>query len=306
MGLIKRVIALIVLAGLIYGGYYFYQNSTELIEQLAPTLTGAEKIEASSEVLQFYPNMRFRSGTLTYSIASDCDSTKKMRILRAFRIINEETGVLSFSATTTPYADILVSCSKNAYQKGERVFMSGEGGPTKILELSPYPLILQGRVILYNQDDCEYPITEIHELFHVFGFEHISNSKVIMYPYLNCKQVINPDLIAKLKEIYSIEALAEISFSNVSVIKSGKYVNLEFQAKNQGLITAENVLFEVYAVNGKKIYEDNLGEMNSGAGQEFKLSNLEIPSVTDKEITLVIKTNSKEYDKENNLVKVEI
>lgn len=305
MGMLKGVIILAVLLGLVYGGYYIYQNNPELIEQMAPVPNNLDEINnVSAEVLQFYPNMRFRTNSLTYNIASDCDNEKTRRLVLAFEIISNETKILAFSQSLDNNADILVSCSKNAYQKGERVFMSGEGGPTKIIELSPYPLILQGRVILYNQDDCDYPITEIHELFHVFGFEHISNSKMIMYPYLNCKQRLNPDLINKLIELYSIEAKTEIIFSNVSVIGFLNYVNISFQVKNEGLANAENVIFEVYA-GDVKVYDENFGEMNSGTGQEFKLSNLEVPK-DEKEINLLVKTDSKEYNKENNLIKVQI
>ncbi len=306
MSLLKSVVIAAIVLMVAFGAYYLYQTNPGLIEKLAPPFYGTgENVNASSEVLQFYPNMRFKSKVLTYNIGLDCDENKRRRLLLAFEIVSNETEVLSFSSASNANADILVSCSKNAYQKGERVFISGEGGPTKIIELSPYPLILQGRIILYNEDDCDYPITEIHELLHVFGFEHISNSKLIMYPYLNCQQKISPDLINKLKEIYSVTAKADLKFSNVSAIKSGKYLNLSFQIKNEGLITSEKILLEIYA-DGTKIDSENIEAMDSGTGQEFKLSNIKLLSEKTQEITLSIKTSSEEYSKENNFIAVKI
>jgi len=231
---------------------------------------------------------------------------KVNRLKTAFFIIHQETGVIDFyPIEDESKADILVGCSSNSYETEKNVFVAGEGGPTSYLDLNLYPVILKGKVLLYQKEEskCKKPITELHELFHVFGFDHINNKSLIMYPYVGCEQEINPDLIKKLIEIYSIKPLAELYFSNATVVKTGVYLNFSVQVSNEGLKDIKNVELEVYE-EGKKLDSFNLGDIEMGASQKFMVGNLKLFSVNAKSIRLEIKASQEEYNKENNVINI--
>jgi hypothetical protein len=180
--------------------------------------------------------MRFNHNKLSYFII-DCDDKKISRLEDAFSMITEQTGNLFFYRTNyEEKADIDVSCSAVNIEKDERVLIAGEGGPSKFFSSNLYSPILKGRIILYKESSCKMPITELHEIFHVLGFDHVNNSKIIMYPYVNCKQEIDSEMISILRQLYSIQAKAELYFFNVSIIKSGIYLNFSVNVNNDGLI----------------------------------------------------------------------
>jgi|SRR3989338_4513603 len=312
MGVIKFLIVILIISAIVGLGYYAYTAYPDAVNNVVQKFGVTnynsnipKEVNATNELLQFIPNMRFKTGHITYYIQDNCDDSKKLRFLKALSTIDEQTEVLSFYESINESADIVVSCSKNANQENKNEFVAGEGGPTKYLDLSFYPLILRGDVILYKTDDCDRPITELHELFHVFGFEHINNSKLIMYPYINCEQEINSNLTTKLKELYSIPNLPEIYFENVSAQAVNGYINFTMDVLNQGLDDARNPILEVY-VDGKNIDEEYLETIVVGTGQKFSMKNLKLPSnsVTNIKFNLVL--SQEEYNKDNNLIELKI
>lgn len=311
----KLVFVIILINALAFGSYYLYQNLPGELEEFRISDYGLgitpDIGNVSSELRQFYPNMRFNHNNISYFINPECDDEKTERVKSAFSIIHKETGVISFRIGSEEDADILVGCSLESYQKEENIFIAGEGGPTKIVNSSLYPIILRGKVMLYKESPhgevqkCDSPVTELHELFHVFGFDHINDSTKIMYPYVDCEQKIGEDLIEILINLYSIEALPELYFANISASKSGRYLNFEVLIRNEGMIDASDVSLEVYAED-ELVKAFDLGEIEFGAGKSFYVDNLTLPSRSIDKVKLEIKSKNKEIDEENNIIELEI
>jgi len=305
--IILNVILIMLIMGLIlavgYLVYNYYPRAAEILN--INYHSKLPIVNASSTLIQFAPNMRFNHNNITYFIM-DCELDKISRLNQAFFIIENETKIITFREIYSKEdADITVSCSAESLETEKNVFISGEGGPTKFLNLSIYPLILKGKVILYEKSSCNYPITELHEIFHVLGFDHINDSKKIMYPYVDCKQRIDLELINSLIRIYSIEPLAEIYFLNASGIKSGLYLNFSVKIINEGLVNAEKIILEVYEDNRKTDVFD-LKDINSGITQGFWIGNMKLNSLSTKEIKLKIITKTREYSYENNVVELKV
>ncbi len=307
MGLIKIIAYLIAIFfianAVVFGMYYFSQNPASEIFQSIGYNPGIQKnVNASSEVVQFEPNMRFNHNTITFFINPNCDDEKEIRMMKAFSIITNMTEIIFFKPASEKDADVVIGCSKDSYETEKNVFVSGEGGPTEYFNLAMYPLILKGKVLLYEKSSCDYSITELHELLHVFGFDHINKSEFILYPYIDCKQTINPEVIKMLKELYSVEPLPELYFTNISAVKTGRYLNFSVQINNEGLIDANGVTLEVYS-GDEKIDSFDLKNIEVGISQQFYVTNLKIPSDTAK-IKLEIIYAGKEFKKDNNIAEL--
>lgn len=281
--------------------YHLYENYPANSEIFILNPNNAElDPNITNDLNQFYNNIRFNHNTLSYFIESSCDDNKIQRVNNAFNILHEKIEIISFYENkNSEIADILIYCSKNINQTEENLFIAGEGGPTKIINSSYYPLIIQGKVLLYNQSLCEQPITELHEILHVFGFDHFNRTDKIMYPYVDCKQKIDEEMIETLKQLYSSPVLAEIHFTNASVVKYGNYINISIEIKNSGLINSNQVILEVYGDN-TKLDKFELGTMGFGEGKSFTVSNLKLQNKNTKEILFRLEVNQEEYNKENN------
>lgn len=264
----------------------------------------APVVNANSEITQFYKDMRFNHNDISYYINTGCSWSDSSKMKEAFDVITEDTGnLITFYSSSEDSAEILIGCSANAYEKEENIFIAGEGGPTKIVN-SSMPVITRGKVLLYNESgsSCREPILELHELFHVFGYDHLNDKNSVMYPYLNCKQEIGSDLIEHMKKLYSIEPYAELQFINGSAYKErylGKwYLNFNISINNDGIIDAQNVALEVYS-NTKLIKEFKLADVKFGEGLKYTVKNLQIDS-ENSEIKIKAKTSSREPDTSNN------
>jgi hypothetical protein len=124
-----------------------------------------------------------------------------------------------------------------------------------------------------------------------------------MYPYVNCKQKIDPELINMLRNLYSIEPKAELYFTNTTVLKEGIYLNFSVQINNEGLIDAKSIFLEIYA-DDKKVDSFDLKDMEFGAGENFWVNNLKLPSLKIETIKMRIISETPEYNYENNIIEV--
>ena len=315
MALLKAVISLIIFIALLILGYsiYIVFLSPELKQlDLTKTGTGIELnlSDVDSNVKQFYTNMRFNHNLISYYINPNCNLNKKSRMKQAFSRIESETkNLLSFYKESEANADILVGCSADSYEKEENIFVAGEGGPTRIVN-SSMPVITKGKVLLYNESRaiCDQPLLEIHELMHVFGYDHIDNEKYVMYPYLNCEQEINPELISHMIKIYSIKPYAELSFGKVNAYTEralGKlYLNFNISITNDGIIDAEETMLSVYSGN-VLIESFELETIKLGAGKNFYVNNLPMSAVSNS-VKFELSTNSNEPNKDNNIIESEL
>jgi len=293
---------LIVLGFLGYKLYFIYQtlpiNPQELIIENSSNNYDTGQVTAT----QFAPNMRFNHNSITYLITSDCNKEKRSKMLEAFSILEEETGILSFIEVGED-ADIEISCSDVEIQKDENLFIAGEGGPSKYINNTIYPLILKGRIFLYKSSSCIAPLVEMHELLHVFGFDHSKDKKDIMYPNSDCSQELKQKYIQSLKELYSIPAKADLYFKESdNITKAGSYLNFEVTVVNQGIIDSKTVSLIVYADN-KQLEVFDLKDIKVGEGQKFSVQNVKLPFPNSKGIELKISTPTLEYDYENNILR---
>ena len=310
MGIVKIIAYLIAIFfianAVVFGMYYFSENPpSEILKSIGYNPGIQKEINASGEVVQFEPNMRFNHNDISFFMNADCDDKKRTRMMEAFSQIMTETGIISFKPANENSADILIGCSKENYETEKNVFISGEGGPTEYFNLAMYPIIMKAKILLYKDSSCNEPITELHELLHVFGFDHINKAEFILYPYVECKQEINPQVISEIKRLYSIEPKAELYFTNVTAVKTGSYLNFSVQVNNEGLLDANGVSLEVDA-NNQKIDSFDLKNIEIGIGQKFYVTNLKLPSSTVDKIIIKIIYSGIEYKKDNNNVELSV
>ncbi len=253
------------------------------------------------ENLQFYPNMRFKDTTISYKIES-CTLQREDDMEWAFEIIEEET-ILDFYPTNKG-EDITITCEEAVKTDG-RLFIAGEGGPTNITVAGDFNVIEKGKILLMKDSDCSRPNVAIHELLHVLGFDHSSNPKNIMYEISKCDQEIGEDIIDFINQIYSIPSKPDLLFEDASALMHGKYLDIEFSVRNNGLEDAGESVVKIL-VDGKEIEETNIPPVEIGYGRRISITNIWVKQIDVKEIEFVIETGFEELDKNNNKVSFEI
>lgn len=266
---------------------YFIQNTTIDEHQLS-----------YEKGLQFYPNMRFSEKIIGYRIDTVCGELKKARVLSALSFIQDNTPV-SFREGS----DIEVSCQETKQQSEGKYFIAGEGGPTSIINTSLFFVIQQGKALLFYDEnnrvcDVNSYNVELHELLHVFGFDHSSNKNSIMYNISDCRQVVTRDIINELDRLYAIPSYGDLAFESASAVKQGRYLNFSIEVRNIGLKDISSSSVEFYQDN-TKFYSYDLGAIKFG---EAKLvwGLTKMPSDTTN-LKYVVSDGS-EINYNNNLV----
>jgi hypothetical protein len=294
---------------LIYEAYIIYdflpkKQQTLIIVQRGPDFPILINETNNTLATQFSQNMRFNHNIITYKIDPNCTKDKEENMLSAFLTISQETKIINFlEELTNP--DISISCSEEVIQNDEYIYIAGEGGPSKYINNTIYPIILKGRILLYEKSRCKSPIVEMHELLHVFGFDHSKDKTDIMYPTTDCTQELKQRYIQSLIHLYSISPKAELYFEEIiNITKSGKYLNFELTISNKGIINSEEVNLTVYSKNNQ-ISSFSLGKIALGEGQRFTIKNLKLPSSNTNQITFKIVSETEEYDYLNNILVAE-
>ncbi len=312
-GQILLTIILIVLLGtFLFLAYMLYQNLPGEPKSLIAAFEQPELETGnlSYEVKQFYPNMKFNHNSISYKINSDCDSEKRARMIAAFNELEDKVSAISFYESNNP--DIEVSCSaEEGDSVGRDFFIAGEGGAKEIIQTKRYNVITNGVVLLYdnpsNAIQCSWPNLELHELLHVFGFEHSSDENSLMYPYLeSCSQKLDESIIQDLEELYSQENLADLYFAHVKAIKKGIYLDFNVTVRNSGVIDAEGVVLSVYD-DKERIEDFDLRDISFGGGMNFQVFNIKLKNRNSDNIEIVIDPLNaiKELDEGNNVAKLE-
>jgi hypothetical protein len=299
-----------------YAGYRVYYNIPQSPQNLGVVINQDINQGNSSflEVKQFNKNMKFNHNNISYQLF-ECDAGKKQRMLKSFEILSNEVPEIIFYETYEN-PDIEIVCSEKnlpADNKESDYFIAGEGGAKEIIKTEKYNIITNGSVLLYKPlrgiSKCETPEVELHELIHVFGFEHSSNENSLMYPYLtSCEQKLDTSIINELRRLYSEKNLPDLYFETFNFpVKKGRYLDLNFTIKNSGTIEAKNVSFSIIE-DGIELENNQLGDINPGAGVFMKIEYLKLNSMNPKEIQVVIDKNNKiqEFDKVNNLAEIKI
>jgi hypothetical protein len=281
---------------------FSYTKESSLNENFN-NLSNQEKNQYSSYNLNtsfnlFMEKMRFQNSDISYKIYN-CDSQKNQDILYSFNLI-ENHSILRFYETQDN-EDISVFCDKNSSKNFENYLIVGEGGPVNITISGDYKIIKKGEIFLFKKSDCKTPNIAIHELLHVLGFNHSSNSNDIMYPISNCNQKINEDIFYYLNEIYSIPSLPDLEINNISSIVHGRFLDLNASVRNIGLISSINSTLFIYN-NNEKIEFFDIGELCEGCTKILSIKNAWIKNYKINNFSIEIKTNEKELNKENNKI----
>lgn len=307
--ILSIILLLALVIVLLTAGYFIYlefPGEPQIFDAVMP-LNELKVSNFSSAVKQFYPNIKFNHNSISYSIASDCADEKKNNMLEAFNELQSKVGIISFySSTNNP--DIEVSCSEKEKDSIEEdYFIAGEGGAKEIIQTGRYNIITQGVILLYEERrgiKCDWPNVELHELLHVFGFEHSQDKNSLMFQYLeSCSQKLDESIIKTLKELYSKENLPDLYFYNATGVKRGRYLDFNITIKNSGSIDAENVLLSVFDEENK-IDNFDLNNIDFGAGISFSVQNLRLDSRGSNNIKFVIDSDNliEEIDEDNNIV----
>ncbi len=266
----------------------------------------------SEEVPQFHENMKFNHNRISYEISFSCSDEKRERILKAFNEISTSVELISFYESLGN-SDIFISCSgesENNTEIGEDFFVAGEGGAREVIQTGRYNIITNGTVLLYDNPHgfikCDWPNVELHELMHVFGFDHSKNQDSLMYPYLgSCDQRLDSSIISELKRLYSQENLADLYFKDFEVVKNGRYLDFNLSIKNSGDIDANNVSFTILE-DGEISDTRLIGNIKYGAGVIMEIKFFKLKNKNPDKITFIIdyKKEIKELDKQNNILSI--
>ena len=309
--MIGKVISVILISAmLIFSLVFMYQNlPQEPIEmERGSILPEHIAIIAYGTTPVFGENLRFNHNHISYFIEEKCAEVREDVMIEAFNIFENEMSLISFYRVKDKVeADINIGCSDNYIELGENLFVAGEGGPSRIINTSVFKIIEKGKISLYNDPQCNYPIVELHELLHVFGFDHSNNPSSIMYNVSRCDQRITDDMIELIDKLYSIEPLADALISELTAVKKGKYLDFNITILNEGLIGIDSINLSVVA-NDKEVQLVDLGELDIGYGRTLKVTNVKLPSINVERIDFIIdiEDNIRELNEENNFIQMVI
>lgn len=172
------------------------------------------------EIYDNYPNIKelhWGHMPLKYFILNPqiCGNRVVDQIIQSFDIIENETdGIISFERVYNE-EDISVECfdrydpnvselvSKNTYADSGVNYVFDDGvenvaahGQIRLFKVTPGSY--------YGRCGKGYPVTIIHEILHLFGFEDTHKGSSIMYLYVGlCLEKIDKEIITQLKETYT-------------------------------------------------------------------------------------------------------
>ena len=243
--------------------------------------------------------MRYPDKVISYNIAESCSESKANSMKEAFETI-ESLTILSFRETSKSDSEINILCSDVSPEaEEENHFVAGEGGPSKVLDAGLYSVILEGKIALYREAQCNNNNVAIHELLHALGFDHNNNKKSILYPTLECDQEIDEEIIESIDNLYRDPSLPDLVFAKANATKAGRYLNFHIEVLNQGLISSGATKIGIYA-NGEFVENFELGAIGIGARKILDVQNLKVPSSSSTIEFAIDKDNTISEIYENN------
>jgi hypothetical protein len=301
MRFLDFLVLLILLAFLFIGLYFLWYNLPDQTVDFT-TFKGNISQNLPENSAQFYPNMRYVEKEISYKLSDKCSPKKTQDFEMATKILEQKT-ILSFYNSDKP--QILISC-ENVSPKPDKEghFVAGEGGPENIINASNFAIILNGTIAFYRPESCEKPQIAIHEILHALGFNHNNNTNSIMFPFTNCEQTVDQEIIDEINRIYSSESLPDLVIESLIANKSGPYLNLKAVISNIGL---KEVKYSTLLIKSgdKEIDKIKIEELDFGAKRLLTIQNLRIQRHTT-EITIEIITSLDEISKSNNIAVIEL
>ena len=300
----KFVVVILIFIIVFFSVMIFYRSMpSEPVEMKAGEII-PEYIELINygAVPVFAENLRFNHNVISYFIEDECLGVRRNAMVEAFALFAEEMGIISFYEVSGD-ADINVGCSNDYIPLGENLFAAGEGGPSRIINTSNFKTIEKGKISLYDDPRCDYPVVEVHELCHVFGFDHSLDPKNIMFNVSNCDQRFSNDMIKLIDDLYSIEPLADALIKDVTSVITGKYLDFNITIFNEGMIGIDDINLAI-VVDDVVVQIMEIGEIGIGYGRTLKATNVELPSRNVEVIDFVVDKydDVRELDEGNNEV----
>lgn len=300
----KVISAVVVFVLLVFGFILVFDNLPGEPVELEVNYLGSEApvVIEYGIVPVFEENLRFSHDSISYSIGEGCDEARRVDMINAFDIFSDRVGIISFYETSGDGPDISVGCSDEFIKLAGDLFTAGEGGPSKIINTSGFKIIEEGRILLYKSEDCNYPIVALHELGHVFGFDHSGDPSNIMYNTSNCDQRMSDDMVELIRSLYSIEPLADARISNANAVVRGRYLDFNISILNEGLRDIGDLDLTIL-VDGKEIENINIGKIEVGFGRTLRVENMRIPRSIEKiEFIVDVDDLIRELNEDNNAV----
>ncbi len=202
-GVLTWIFIIVMIIFFTYSYSFTGAGSYELINNKSSNTSEPQKLTQDNisyidEVYRFYPH--FTNLTITFSMKGINHSEKRKRMYNALEILEEQVGEFNFiEIDNYANADIKIN-----FPLGNNLRTLGEAKP--ILDYKGN--IEGGEIDMINIEDegCEdYPDTEIHEILHVFMFDH--NPKTIMKEYVGGCQPLHSEwsieYVEHLKFVYS-------------------------------------------------------------------------------------------------------
>jgi hypothetical protein len=280
--------------------WYNLQSDTATYEPYQENLSLPSLSFTSS---QFYPNMRFASKEISFSFEPSCNLQKRTEVTNAFFILSEKT-VLKFTQIQD-IGDIYVKCSGEApdeivkKENGKEYYVAGEGGPTEALNLTNgYYLIKKGKIVLFRNEKCQQPQLATHEILHVLGFDHSSNTQSIMYPVTNCEQTLDYDIIEQIRKVYEKPSLPDVVIEYVNASTSFSGLSFYLVVTNIGFVEANKINVEVFAGN-TKVINYSLGTILPGVKKTLEVQHVHVPRKSNL-LVFSISADQKELTLTNN------
>jgi len=257
----------------------------------------------------FSENLRFDHTDITYHISPSCSTQKVNRMKQAFSIFEEVFELIYFiQITQEELADITVVCSNEEITVGKNLYTVGEGGPSRIINTSQFKVIKKGTISLYKEiSRCNYPVVELHELLHVFGFDHSENPKSIMYNISSCDQRITQDIISTFSELYGLEPKPDLTVKDVTAVKRGRYLDFNITVLNEGLTSSDPFTISI-VYKGEEIESFMLEKTDVGYGRTIQATNLRLPNLRVEALNIMVDSKNivDELNEENNLIQMRV
>lgn len=346
---VGSLIAIIFLLLVVAGAYFAYKEgylsditaliSSQPVEGLATSPQPSEvseqgEVEVSNSSISFMSNSNLveyltlvpnpRWNHMPIKVYIDLESGAKLPrfdgddpqyVRQALGTWEEKTNSLIFfqEVYNPEEAEVMVSWFGDLSEiRGGKVV--GEGGPTRAIETGGgFTLIEGGEIFLIpTEGKCVGVSRPVHEMGHVLGLGHISDKNDVMFQIegRSCEQNITQITIDAVSELYKMPAAPDLFITNVSAVKRGGLLDVNFTIRNIGIVETSPTSVG-FVGDGKQIESVSdpqfsfLPAIKPGSGLTKRITNAKVSSRLS-ELDLIADDQNKvsESSEDNNQARV--